>query len=153
VPPPIQRRIAEQGLDRLGVERHPFQLEEDQRGLDLGDPLLDVLEQGPVALHTGVGGEEQLRVGRRAGGGLLEGLVLGHRPGEFLRAEHGHAPAIAALEGLGVGQCALEVHIDLGIVRALVEIGEVPADSRGRSRVARAHCFPLIALPRVWLGS
>jgi hypothetical protein len=142
VAPPREGGVLQQGIDGFGVERDPFELEEQQRRPQLRRPLLHVLEQRTVTFAAGIGGEQETRVCGGLRDRVEERLVLVDRAGELPGAELRYASAVAALEGAGIGERAVEVRVDLRIVGTGVEVGQVPTDSRGERGFVRGRGRP-----------
>jgi len=120
---PLRRRVV--------LERHPLELEEEQQVADVAAALLHVLQQGAVSRGRGVGREEQAGVGAGAGERLVQVFERVDGVDALGRRELGDAAAVALRERLRVRVRRVEVRVDLRIVRAGVEIGEVPSDPGG----------------------
>jgi hypothetical protein len=140
VPSAGESRIGEQRVGGRRIEGDPLQLEEDQRVLDLAAPFLDVLQQRAVARYCGVRGEQQacVRTGLRYR--LVQGLEVVHGPAELVRRQARQPAAETALEILRCGEGAVEIGVDLRVVRPRVQVGEVPPDSGGERLVVGRRC-------------
>ena len=104
--------------------------EQELRG-DGGDLLLNVAEEFLPLGVGGIGGIEQARIGHDAAHDVVERLELTHglrqpRPPFAAIEELGELAGIAVLHGIGRALGGLEIGLELGRIRPLVEIGKLP---------------------------
>ena len=92
---------SQQPLHRLLVERGPLQLEEQQRGLDLGLALLHPLQQCTVGRVRCVGGEAQRSVGAGSADQVVHLRELLHGCAHTLAVELRELSSMALGEALG----------------------------------------------------
>ncbi len=118
--------LAQQGLDALLGQCRPLQLEEQQRRLDRGRPLLRLLQQRAVGGVGGVGGEAQRRVRAGAADQLVDHGELAHRLLEALRVERIELAGVARGERLGPLEGLAETTLDAVRTLAVHERLEVP---------------------------
>jgi hypothetical protein len=112
----------QQLVDTVVVEGGPFELEEEQLGLDRRAELLHPREQRAVGGVGGVDGEAQHRVGARAAQAVDDRLQLGHGGGQARAVEL----ADVARVGLGESRSAL---VGLG-QQPLCALGPLAVDQR-----------------------
>ena len=128
VPALRERGVGEQRICGFGIEADPFQLEEDQRVLDFTAALLNVLHQCAVSRGRGVGGEQQARVDACTCHRFVQAFEGVDRIGELGRVECRDPAAETALEFLRLAERAVEVGVDPFVVRAVVQVRQVPPD-------------------------
>ena len=114
--------------------------EQELRG-DGGDLLLDVAEEFLPLGVGGIGGIEQARIGHDAAHDVVERLELTHgfrqpRPPFAAIEELGELAGIAVLHGIGRALGGLEIGLELGRIRPLVEIGKLPFGQRPELRLS-----------------
>ena len=131
----------QQLVGALVVEPRPFELEEQQRRLDLRPALLDLLEQRAARRVGGVAGEVEHRVRAGAPELLLDRLQLAHRGDEPGPVELGDLAGVGRGERVGASLRLGDHRLygGFGVVSAAVQQRvEVPGDilevKRGHTR-------------------
>ena len=97
----VKALAREQLLGALVGQRRPLQLEEQQRRLDRGLPLLHLLQQRAVRRLGGVGREAQRRVVARPGHEIVDRRQLAHRLAQARAVELAEPARVAGRERLG----------------------------------------------------
>ena len=128
VTPVVERRILQDLLGGLVLDRSPLEAEEEKLRLDRGRLLTQLRNERPARRVGHVRREGHVRVveGTRRDG--LDALDLGDRIGKLGCGERRDLAVVAVAEricgGFGLG----EVAVDSRVVAGGVEIGEVPGN-------------------------
>ena len=138
--------MAELGIGHRRLEHgvvEPVELEREEQQLrgDGGDLLLDVAEEFLPLRVRGVGGVKQARIGHDAAHDVVERLELAHglreRRAAFAAVEQRHELAgIALLHGLGGALGGLEIGLELGRFRPVIEVGQRPFGQAAELRLS-----------------
>jgi hypothetical protein len=122
--------LGRQQLLRAGVvECRPLELEEQELGLELGGPLLHLLQERSAGGVGGVGGELQGGVGAGASELVLDRGELLHGADQARPVELGDLAGMGAREGVRAAGGLVEQPVDPGGPVTVDQLGEVPADA------------------------
>jgi hypothetical protein len=140
----VEPVCGQQLLRALVVEPRPLELEEEQRGLDRGAALLDLLEQGTARGVGGVLGEAEHRVGARAADALLDLAELLHGGHERGAVHLGHVAGVLGRERLRALERLFQQCVDRGggvLAGPVEQVAEVPGNrlELGVGGFGRAH--------------
>ncbi|SNQ51160.1 hypothetical protein FRACA_620009 [Frankia canadensis] len=142
VPGLVETVGGEQSLGRLVVQRGPFEAEEQQRGVDRGGALADLLQHRAARRFGRVGGEAQ----RRVPAGLADQLVDRR---QFTDGVHqprpvqlGDLPGIPRGERLGPRPCVRELYVDLLLAAPVEQRPKIPGDIVQRGIILRHTHHP-----------
>ena len=147
-----QRLVGEQLVDAIVGELGPFELEEQELGLDRRRALLHERQQRPALRVGGVGRESQRRVRARAPDELADLPELVHRHGEAGRIELGDLSGVGGRERgralVGLVELAPHPFVPLAVdQRAEIPLGleqfgvrqQFGCGCHRRSRLVAAH--------------
>ena len=94
----VERRVGEQRVGRVVLDRRPLEREEEQLRLERRGLLPEPRDERAAGRVGHVRREAEVRVGQRADDGRLDPLALGDRVGELRRVELADLPVVALAE-------------------------------------------------------